>query len=406
MTDFLTRLETELRDAHGRRAARGPVRRAVDAAPRALAPALATVAALACGAVLAITLAGGDNAGAPAGTASRPLQTLPASAQGTPVAVLNATTTRGLARRVANLLAKAGADIVLVSDAASRRTGETVVLYAPGHRAAATAVAAVLGSSPAPPHTVIPSPGSGTVTTTPPRTITAQPPVVAGPPRTVTVNHAVTAPPPTAPAPPPTGSATVPAVSATTPLREVLRTVAASTRTNATTVPFPAQRLRPILTMAIRIARLDASTRALAGPAAQVVVVAGNPTAGLLDRPATAVPGHYERLPAYPSVTPAVTRTGCPSDALPLGRFGPRQAGLAVREAWNPKDLPKLRSAVMAAKSDRATQVRHACGQAAVERSAVVELDLVARHPSASLSQVVVFVSRTTEGWRIWQRAH
>jgi hypothetical protein len=109
---------------------------------------------------------------------------------------------------------------------------------------------------------------------------------------------------------------------------------------------------------------------------------------------------------AYPRVAPAITRAGCPAGAPPLGRYGPREAGLAVREAWNAKDLPKVRSSVPAAASDRAAQVRHACGQTGVQRTVVVELDLAARHPSASMSQVVVFASRTAHGWRIWQRAH
>jgi hypothetical protein len=56
---------------------------------------------------------------------------------------------------------------------------------------------------------------------------------------------------------------------------------------------------------------------------------------------------------------------------------------------------------------DRGGQVRHECGHLAWRRTVVVYLDYRAEHPSASLSEGVMFVARFHgRGYRVWQIAH
>jgi hypothetical protein len=134
MTDFVDLLEEQLVNAHGwRRRRRLP-------SPRA--GLTVVIGAAAAAAVVAIVLAlASPTARPPAG---RPAA--PAAPAATRVAVLNATRVNGLARTAADRLSAAGYRIgVVTDDAVTNTLGRSAVLYAPGRRTAAAAVAARLG---------------------------------------------------------------------------------------------------------------------------------------------------------------------------------------------------------------------------------------------------------------------
>jgi len=135
VSDFFADLEAQLVAAHPRRRRA----RALAAVPAA-AGMLAVVGA---GAALALSL--GDEPAAPprpAATASVPTTPLRIPAGAPPVTILNGTTRTGLARVVATRLAQLGLTIGAVSDAPPTRG--TLVLYGPGGRATAIALAARL----------------------------------------------------------------------------------------------------------------------------------------------------------------------------------------------------------------------------------------------------------------------
>jgi len=134
---------------------------------RRLAPVLAAAGALAVIAVVLVVVltsgggSGGEKASGTTPTAGRtPTATSSAPARSTPVpaakpatykvAVLNGTAVPGLARNVANRLGDKGwSQIPTVTNAADRNRVQTIVEYAPNHRAEALAVAKAVGVAPA-----------------------------------------------------------------------------------------------------------------------------------------------------------------------------------------------------------------------------------------------------------------
>lgn len=97
----------------------------------------------------------------------------------------------------------------------------------------------------------------------------------------------------------------------------------------------------------------------------------------------------------------------CPRDLLPLGAnaLGPSiEAALAGDVARN---RPQVTAAALAPQDDRrGPQAKARCGATVWRRTVVVYVIDRALLPSQSLSQRVLFVGRTSEGYRVWQRAH
>jgi hypothetical protein len=152
MTDFFDDLERQLVEAATERPRR--LRRARARHGAVLATVL--VAVLACGAGLATALSGGGTGGdpgTPMAPTGGPIQTVtvaPDSGRITgdttrfTVAILNGTTVPGLARGVANQLQNAHFKVGNITNAADQGRSATSILYAPGRRAEARAVASVL----------------------------------------------------------------------------------------------------------------------------------------------------------------------------------------------------------------------------------------------------------------------
>jgi hypothetical protein len=143
-----------------------PPRRSATAAPpekagssrrRVGAIVAGVLALLVVGAVLVIVLHSGGVANPPAGNeignvTPPPAASPPAAATstkvnraGTQVAVLNGTTTTGLARGVADKLEKSGFTIIKVGDNADQALSATTISYSGGNVAAARAVARIIG---------------------------------------------------------------------------------------------------------------------------------------------------------------------------------------------------------------------------------------------------------------------
>ncbi|WP_205697181.1 LytR C-terminal domain-containing protein [Conexibacter sp. SYSU D00693] len=156
MNDFLDDLERELRDAHPRRRA-ARRRAAVGAAVRRAPAVVGVLAAVALGVALTGVLGGDgedEGAGVPAATSTTPALTVPGGAvdvedrtllAGVRVAVLNETTTTGLARAVGERLEHHGADLRTVTSGPNQTRQRTAVVFREGHREAAARVARVLG---------------------------------------------------------------------------------------------------------------------------------------------------------------------------------------------------------------------------------------------------------------------
>jgi hypothetical protein len=98
---------------------------------------------------------------------------------------------------------------------------------------------------------------------------------------------------------------------------------------------------------------------------------------------------------------------GCPHGLLPLtaNPLGPAvAAALAGDEA---KNRPQATAAIIATDDPlRGPQVKARCGTAVQARTVVVYVVDRAFLPSQSSSQRVVFVGRTSAGYRVWERAH
>jgi hypothetical protein len=107
---------------------------------RSLLPAIiGTLVVLGAGAFLVVQLSSTDKAAKP------PVSTTGASGTGAVVAVLNGTPISGLANQIASKLTTDGFKRGLVTNAPDQQRATTLVMYLPGHRADAQAVASTLG---------------------------------------------------------------------------------------------------------------------------------------------------------------------------------------------------------------------------------------------------------------------
>jgi predicted secreted protein len=97
----------------------------------------------------------------------------------------------------------------------------------------------------------------------------------------------------------------------------------------------------------------------------------------------------------------------CPDDLLPLtaNPIGPAvTAALVDDEA---KNRPQVTAAAIATHdTQRGPQVKAECKAQVQARTVVVSITDRALLPSQSLSQRVLFVGRTSAGYRVWERAH
>jgi hypothetical protein len=106
-------------------------------------------------------------------------------------------------------------------------------------------------------------------------------------------------------------------------------------------------------------------------------------------------------------VTRATTKPGCPTNLLPLGANPIGPAVTAALVADSPKNQPQVTGATIAPNdTQRGPQAKAQCGERVWRRTVVVYIVDRAFLPSQSLSQRVLFVGRTSTGYRVWQRAH
>jgi hypothetical protein len=118
--------------------------------------------------------------------------------------------------------------------------------------------------------------------------------------------------------------------------------------------------------------------------------------------------GGSERRPA-PAVAPppAIGPDACPDAPRRLGPDAVAKAAEAALSAERAEDRPRLVSSVLADHgATRNAMVRRACGRRAWRRTVVVEIDLRAFRPSASLSQRVSFVAHTAAGYEVYALGH
>ena len=124
-----------------------PERSGPSAVPRRSPPPyrrILAAVALAGAAAYGVTQLAGGSDGVPAKPKSRRSAVKPGNVT---VAVLNATTVPGLAARLRDKIAAAGFKKGAVNDFSDKQLAESVVQYAPGHRAAAKAVGRAVGVS-------------------------------------------------------------------------------------------------------------------------------------------------------------------------------------------------------------------------------------------------------------------
>lgn len=97
----------------------------------------------------------------------------------------------------------------------------------------------------------------------------------------------------------------------------------------------------------------------------------------------------------------------CPRGALPLGPNAIAPATASALAATAKRDDPQVVGARVATRDgERGGIARTWCGKRAQARTVVVYIDLRSFHPSQSLSQRVVFVSRFATGYRVWAVVH
>lgn len=145
MTDFYARLEDQLVSAGRRRQAQGPVARRVAGRGRVLVTMAVIVALVSAGAATLPTWTTSlptSNPTGPAGPAPAPKRE--GRLTGIRVAVFNATTQSGLARRVADQLRAHGADIAMITTAPPQPDARSIVLYRSKAKTQAGRVAALL----------------------------------------------------------------------------------------------------------------------------------------------------------------------------------------------------------------------------------------------------------------------
>jgi hypothetical protein len=103
----------------------------------------------------------------------------------------------------------------------------------------------------------------------------------------------------------------------------------------------------------------------------------------------------------------AVTSANCPHDLLPLPANPITPSVAAALVGDRAANRPQVTGAAVASTDvQRGAQVKAQCGARLTRRTVVVYITDRALLPSQSLSQRVVFVGRTSHGYRVWQRAH
>ena len=116
---------------------------------------------------------------------------------------------------------------------------------------------------------------------------------------------------------------------------------------------------------------------------------------------------HAEAARRFRLVVTKRSTGSCPRDLLPLPADPIGPAAAAALAADSAKNAPQVTGAVIASRDvKRGPQVKTQCGSDVWRRTVVVYITDRALLPSQSLSQRVVFVGRTTHGYRVWGRAH
>lgn len=103
----------------------------------------------------------------------------------------------------------------------------------------------------------------------------------------------------------------------------------------------------------------------------------------------------------------APARPGCPRNLLPLtaNPIGPSVTAALLGDTA--KNRPQVVGAMVAASdTQRGPQAKVQCGEKVWQRTVVVYITDRAFLPSQSLSQRVLFVGRTSAGYRVWKRVH
>jgi hypothetical protein len=99
--------------------------------------------------------------------------------------------------------------------------------------------------------------------------------------------------------------------------------------------------------------------------------------------------------------------SACPANLLSLPANPINPAVAAALKSDPAKNRPQVTGAVVAPQDvQRGAQVKAQCGPTVWQRTVVVSITDRAFLPSQSLSQRVLFVGRTSGGWKVWQRAH
>ena len=106
------------------------------------------------------------------------------------------------------------------------------------------------------------------------------------------------------------------------------------------------------------------------------------------------------------AISKSANTAGCPDDLLPLtaNPIGPAVTVALVGD--EAKNRPQATAAAIASHdTERGPQVKAECGTRVQARTVVVYITDRALLPSQSLSQRVLFVGRTSAGYRVWSRA-
>jgi hypothetical protein len=99
--------------------------------------------------------------------------------------------------------------------------------------------------------------------------------------------------------------------------------------------------------------------------------------------------------------------TGCPRNLLPLTANAVSPAAAAALAADPAHNRPQVTGAMLAPQdTQRGPQAAAQCGKTVWRRTVVVYIVDRAALPAQSASQRVLFVGRTSDGYRVWARAH
>jgi len=98
---------------------------------------------------------------------------------------------------------------------------------------------------------------------------------------------------------------------------------------------------------------------------------------------------------------------GCPKKLEPLGANAIGPAAAAALRADPAKNRPQVTGATLASQDGgRGPQAKAQCGKTVWQRTVVVYVLDRAFLPAESAAQRVLFVGRTSDGYRVWARAH